>query len=525
MRNMRNSSWITTLAGSFSTVTLLLVAQTSAAGVGVDTSALNEAVTVEGVRAHQAVFQQIADDNGGTRDASSDGYFESVRYVSQAMTLAGYAVNVQVFPFTYFEDTTPPVLEQVSPVSVSYLPDDPVGFATATYSGRGDVETVAQPVDVIIPAAAEPNTSTSGCEPEDFADFTAGNIALVQRGSCSFFVKAANAEAAGASGVIIFNEGQEGRMEAIRATLGQPGITIPVVGASYDIGQTLASTESTVILRVDSLTEVRVSANVLADTPIGKPEKTVVVGAHLDSVTEGPGIQDNGSGSAAILEIALQMSEIGMLDDVDTGVRNRVRFAWWGAEELGLLGSEYYVATLPDDDLEDIVANLNFDMIGSPNYVRFVYDGDGSETPEAGPEGSAFIEWLYRDYFMDAGLSSAPTAFSGRSDYRAFIINGIPAGGLFTGAEGIKTEEEAAEYGGTAGEAYDPCYHLACDDFDNISLQGLDEMTDAAAYSINVLAVNDLPSPEPTAAGRIRSSAVSAEGSMVMDYIGRRLMR
>jgi len=282
------------------------------------------------------------------------------------MSLAGYRVSVQVFPFTFFEDESPPELQQISPEDVTYLADDPDGFGTMVYSGSGEVTAIAEPVDVILPPAAEANTSTSGCEPDDFADFTAGNIALIQRGSCSFFQKAVNAEAAGATGVIVFNEGQEGRTDAIGATLGQPGVTIPVVAATFDIGNTFASTETTARLKVDALTEQRVSANVLADTPIGKPEKTLVVGAHLDSVPEGPGIQDNGSGSGAILEIALQMSELGMLDNVDTGIRNRVRFAWWGAEELGLIGSEYYVNTLTDTsdlfmtemDLRQMMANL-----------------------------------------------------------------------------------------------------------------------------------------------------------------------
>ena len=443
-------------------------------GGAVLASLLNEAVTVEGVRAHQEIFQQIADENDGTREASGDGYFESVRYVSQAMSLAGYKVSVQVFPFTFFEDETPPELQQVAPVDVTYLPDDPEGFATATYSGKGETTAIAEAVDVILPPAEDANTSTSGCEVDDFAGFTAGNIALVQRGSCSFFQKAVNAEAAGATGVIIFNEGQEGRTAAIGATLGQQGVTIPVVGTTFDIGNALATSGATVRLKVDAITEERVSANVLADTPIGKPEKTLVVGAHLDSVSDGGGINDNGSGSAGILEIALQMSQIGLLDDVDTGIRNRVRFAWWGAEELGLVGSDYYVNTLSDSDFEEIVANLNFDMIGSPNYVRFVYDGDGSLSDQPGPEGSAFIEWLFKDYFMDQGLATAPTAFDGRSDYGPFIENGIPAGGLFTGAEGIKSEEEAGIYGGVAGEAYDPCYHAACDTIDNVSIQGLD---------------------------------------------------
>jgi Zn-dependent M28 family amino/carboxypeptidase len=208
----------------------------------------------------------------------------------------------------------------------------------------------------------------------------------------------------------------------------------------------------------------------------------VVVGAHLDSVIAGPGINDNGSGTSTILEIAEEMAELGIKN------RQQLRFAFWGAEELNLLGSQHYVDTLSNDDLGKIVANLNFDMLGSPNYVRFVYDGDGSDTPTAGPPGSAQIETIFNQYIASQGLASEPTAFDGRSDYGPFIAVGIPAGGLFSGAEGEKTAEEAAVYGGTAGAPYDPCYHQACDTTDNLNTKALFELGDAAAHATMTLA-------------------------------------
>ncbi|NND13105.1 MAG: M28 family peptidase [Acidimicrobiia bacterium] len=202
-----------------------------------------------------------------------------------------------------------------------------------------------------------------------------------------------------------------------------------------------------------------------------------MVGAHLDSVGEGPGIQDNGSGSGAILEVALQMAKVKPV--------NQVRFAWWGAEEAGLLGSEHYVDNLSDEELDKIALYLNFDMIGSPNYFFGIYDGDDSDAVGAGPgpEGSAQIEKTFEAYFNMVGEPFQGTDFSGRSDYGPFIAVGIPAGGLFTGAEGIKTADEVALYGGTAGDQYDPCYHLACDTFDNISLHALDVNSDAVAFA------------------------------------------
>lgn len=166
-------------------------------------------------------------------------------------------------------------------------------------------------------------------------------------------------------------------------------------------------------------------------------------------------------------------------------VRNKVRFALWGAEESGLVGSTYYVNNLPSAELDKIALYLNFDMIGSPNHVFFVYDGDDSDAVGAGPgpAGSAQIEKLFEAYDNQRGLPFKGTDVSGRSDYGPFIAVVIPSGGLFTGAEGIKTADEAALWGGTAGQQYDPCYHLACDTYTNINLPAFDVNVDAVAYA------------------------------------------
>jgi Zn-dependent M28 family amino/carboxypeptidase len=438
---------------------------------------LLECITVEGVRAHQAAFQDFADASDGTRVASSPGYEASAAYVADLMSDAGYDVTVQEFDYPFFEEVEPAVLDQVAPVPTSYPYFDGAGFATMTYSGSGDVTAATQGVDIIDPTGQPANTSTSGCEAADFAGFTPGNIAIIQRGSCSFFDKAANAEAAGAVGVVIFNEGQDGRTAAFLGTLGGPGVTIPAVGAAYDVGIELAGPGVTARLFTNTTSEIRTTSNVLAESTGGDPDNVVMVGAHLDSVPEGPGIQDNGSGSGAILEVALQLAKVKPV--------NQLRFAWWGAEEFGLLGSEFYVDTLPDEELDKIALYLNFDMVGSPNYFFGIYDGDDSDGVGAGPgpEGSAQIEKTFETYYDMVGEPYQGTDFSGRSDYGPFIAVGIPAGGLFTGAEGIKTPDEVELYGGTAGEQYDPCYHLACDTFDNISLKALDVNSDAIGYA------------------------------------------
>ena len=463
-------------------VTALLVATPALAVDEVNTKRLRNAVTVGGILSHERVFQRIANQNGGTRASGTPGYDASADYVAGRLRAAGYTVTEQEFTFPFYQELSPAVLEQVTPTATTYE------TGTYDFSGTGDVTgTLFTTNDVVIPPTPEPSSS-SGCEPGDFTPAPATPaVALIQRGTCTFEDKANNAIAAGYDAVIIFNEGNPGREDLFIGTLGNP-FDIPVVGLSFADGAALVAqlqAGQTVTMHVATETEIdptRTTRNIIADSPTGNADQVVVVGAHLDSVIAGPGINDNGSGSSTILEIAEEMAELGIRN------RQQVRFAFWGAEELNLLGSEHYVNTLSDDDLGKIVANLNFDMLGSPNYVRFVYDGDGSDTPTAGPPGSAQIEALFNDYFASQGLATEPTAFDGRSDYGPFIAVGIPAGGLFSGAEGEKTVEEATIYGGTAGAPYDPCYHQACDTTNNLNTKALFELGDAAAHATMTLA-------------------------------------
>lgn len=452
----------------------------------VNTKKLREAVTVNGILQHERQFQRIANQNDGTRASGTPGYDASMTYVTKALRKAGYAVKIQEFTFPFSRDLAPAEFSQVSPTAADYETD------SYDYSGSGDVTGQIVPTnDLVIPATPEPS-STSGCEASDFPAAPAGPaIALIQRGTCDFAVKADNAAAAGYEAAIIFNEGNPGRTDLSVGTLGAPK-PIPVIGLSYADAVSLyeASQSGPVTARVFTSTESdpnRKTYNVIADSPQGKKKgETVVVGAHLDSVAEGPGINDNGSGSATILEIAEQMAA----KKFTKKLQRQVRFAFWGAEEAGLLGSTHYVENLNANQLNGIYANLNFDMVGSPNYVRFVYDGDGSDTPDAGPAGSAEIEKVFTDYFDSQNLATAPTAFDGRSDYGPFIEAGIPAGGLFSGAEGIKTQAEAELFGGTAGDPYDSCYHAACDTISNLSTDALSELGDGAADAVLTLALS-----------------------------------
>ncbi|MGB0100449.1 MAG: M20/M25/M40 family metallo-hydrolase [Nocardioides sp.] len=444
---------------------------------------LLDCVSAEGALKHERALQRIADRSDdptypGSRAAGTDGYADSVDYVSRTLRKAGWKVALDPVEIQF---VLPSELRQLTPVSADY--------ETGTFTGSGDgvVEGQVVPVDLSLDP---PRESTSGCEPSDFAglDFNGdADIALVQRGACNFGDKAKNAEDAGAEAVIIFNQGnspdREGLIVANASTLGDgSSVThgIPVVGATFADGVALAQTGSTAYVEVPPI-ETRTDYNVIAEKKGKNRDNVVMAGAHLDSVTEGPGINDNGSGSAALLELAQAMRKLKP--------QNTVRLAWWAAEEQGLVGSEDYVAGLSESDRDEIAAYLNFDMVASPNFIYGVYDADESsfEAPVPVPAGSEALEDLFETFFTWQEIPYEDSEFSGRSDYQAFINSDIPSSGLFTGAEVPKTEEQEAIWEGVAGESYDPCYHQACDSLESDEAAG----RDAAVYG-ELRAENDL---------------------------------
>jgi len=474
----------------------LLSAQLGCAGPALCDTRVNdtqvkllECVTVDGVREHLAAFQAIADDNGGNRAAGTAGYDASVAYVVDTLEGAGYEVELNSFDITF---VPPETLQQIAPVNETYK------ASTFRGTGSGAVTGPVIPIDLALgqePWPADPSNSTSGCEVSDFdgLDFSGPNdIALLQEGACLFSVKAVNAQAAGAEAVVFLI-----KKDAFKITMDLPAgnaaelpdgspsnLTIPVVGVSFSKGVALSQDGSELFVEA-APPEQLIQYNVLAELPGSDDGNVVMAGAHLDSVEAGPGILDNGSGSAAILETAVQMSKVKP--------RNTVRFAWWGGEESGLDGSKAYVHGLAQEEQDDIALYLNFDMIGSPNHVFFIYDGDDSEGVGDGPypEGSGEIEKLFESYYEGLSLPTIATDDSNvSSDDFPFITIGIPSGGLFTGKDKVKTEEEAALWGGSSGEPYDPCYHQACDNIDNINLEALDVNSDAVAFATLHYAMN-----------------------------------
>ncbi|MEU1211171.1 M28 family metallopeptidase [Streptomyces sp. NPDC005791] len=447
---------------------------------------LVDSASAQGAHRHLERFQALADAADGHRAAGSTGHDASAAYVHRLLRKAGYRVASQPFDFIYAET----LAERLSVVSPT--PRD-LTVRAMTYTAstpEGGVEAVL---------AAVPADDTTGCEAADYtaADVT-DKVALIKRGGCTFAEKQAAAAAAGAAAAVIYNN-TEG---ALSGSLGDAAAgKIPTGGIARDEGEglvaDLAKGEVKVSLEIRELREERTTHNVVAETRGGDAARTVMLGAHLDSVTDGPGINDNATGSAGLLEVALKLAESHRTP------AHKVRFAWWSAEENGLLGSEAYVAKLPEARRANIALYLNFDMIASPNGAQFVFDGDDSDGVGAGPgpEGSAQLERDINAFLDSQDKPHTGTDFSGRSDYGPFIEVGIPSGGTDTGAEGVKTAAQAETYGGTAGVAYDPCYHAACDDLDNIDTGRFDTNIDVIAHAVGTYAhdLSSLSRPVPAA--------------------------
>ncbi|MEU4729448.1 M28 family metallopeptidase [Streptomyces sp. NPDC023588] len=440
--------------------------------------------TGKGAYNHLKVLQSIADYNNGTRVAGSKGHVQSAQYVEAVMKAAGYEVTKNEFDFVYVETIAEKLT--VNGANGRDVPIHLMSYTTSTPEGGITAQVAVAPVDA---------DGTNGCEPGDFAAgaFT-GKIALVKRGGCPFAAKQANAAAAGAVGAIIYNN----TAGALNGTLGGPDAgKVPTGGVTQAEGEKLAAEATAgpveVTLDIRQLRENRKTYNVIAETRGGDEDNTVFLGAHLDSVAAGAGINDNGSGSAGILQVAQRLASS------QSKIKNKVKFAWWSAEEFGLLGSEAYVAGLTDEQKKQIRLYLNFDMIASPNSAYFVYDGDDSDATGAGPgpEGSAQLEKGITDFLDSKNVPHEGTDFSGRSDYGPFIEVGIPSGGTFTGAEGIKTDAQAARFGGQAGVAYDVNYHGKGDDITNIDQKALDINVDVIADAVGHYAFDLAPLAKP----------------------------
>jgi hypothetical protein len=408
---------------------------------------------------HMVNFQKIADANPGadghpSRNSGEPGYKASADYVAAAMRAAGYAVTMQQYTFHYFSFVGTPVFKEVSPtpqawtIGQEFNAGQVVGTTTAKLQPAGGI---------IVPATSTPS-SASGCSSSDFAGFIPGNIALIQRGTCTFGTKVTNAQAAGATGVVIFNEGNPGRTSLFAGSL-PADLHIPVLFTPYAVGTHLldqytasGGTGPTLTIDVKAIDNPnRADWNVIADSKGGDPNNILVVDAHLDAIY-GAGMLDNASGSAAILDIAQQLK--------NTNTRNKLRFIWFGGEELGLLGSAHYVNTLPAAELAKIKFDLDADVLSTPNYVAGVLDPkDGvtlfGRTPGTPMPPSIFApSAIGRDYGIDylntIGKKNILFSADG-TDAFSFQQAGVPASGVLTGQDCCKLKSDVDLFGGYEG--------------------------------------------------------------------------
>lgn len=320
--------------------------------------------------------------------------------------------------------------------------------------------------------------SGNGCGAADYPAELRGNIAMIERGSCSFGEKSELAGVAGALAAVVYNN-ENG---PLHGTLGAPSLNhVATFGISAEDAAPVvewlqAGHNVDTTAYMDAEVRLIRTANVIAQTTMGDPDNCVMLGGHSDSVPEGPGINDDGSGSMTVLEVAVQLARFR--------VNNCVRFAWWSGEEEGLLGSDYYVSALPEEEKAKIRLFMDYDMLASPNFAYEVFNA----RDDSNPHGSEALRDLYEAWYSAHGLNYTRIPFDGRSDYDSFIRNGIPAGGIATGAEGIKTPEEEGMFGGKAGEWYDPCYHQLCDNVDNLNLTAW-EINTKVRYPCSFLAL------------------------------------
>lgn len=413
----------------------------------VDSSKLQHAITKDALRERaEALYNASLASQGShgnpTRVIGLPGHLKTIEYITEQLKLFGSYYKVSVEPFHAVDGHVDQVLLLVEGIQPKLLAA--FGLTPAT----GD------PIFAKLVAA-----KGLGCDPSDFGPDARGNIVLLQRGTCPFGEKLRQAGLAGAAAIVVYDPASKGKQ--LHGTMGKPHkdhvpsvLVLGTEGMAY--AAVLATGKSLqASIYVDSVIKKIRTLNIVAETVDGDHENVVALGAHSDSVGEGPGINDDGSGTVSLLEVANQLRHFK--------VENAVRFGWFLAEEEGLVGSSHHAAhLLPQENLK-VRVFMDYDMMASPNYEYQIYDANDVDHPA----GLERLKQLYVDYYTEHGLNYTLIPFDGRSDYVGFVEAGIPAGGIATGAEGIKDARGANRFGGEAGKWFDPCYHQICDDLLN----------------------------------------------------------
>ncbi|MFG1954453.1 M28 family peptidase [Micromonospora sp. NPDC048830] len=427
---------------------------------------LAAAVTGADVYAHAAALQLIADASGGNRAYNRVGFTRSAEYVGTLLRAAGYRVVEQPVPYTDFDVTTERL--RVDGAAVTDVPVLMTRFTPST------------PADGIEAPVVAPIAGRTGCDPADYDGVgAAGAVVVVARAACGYTRQQQVAAGVGARAVLLYYVTPSPENSYRFHAFVPQAFTIPVASVSQRDGEELArasrasGVRAHLTLRASNVE--RTTVNLIAETAGGDPDNVVLLGAHLDSVTEAPGINDNGAMAATVLQVALALA------GRQHAVTNKVRFVWWGAEEMVNVGSGHYVSTLSADERRRVAAVLNGELIASPNYGRFVWD--------RGTGGGHVIAGLFVGYFDRRGLPYERTSpDSVGSDHLAFEAVGIPTGGIDGGNLGVKTPAQQGLFGGQAGQMFDHCYHQPCDRLDSLNRQALDTNVPAVAWVLGRLA-------------------------------------
>ncbi|CAK3849729.1 peptidase family M28 [Lecanosticta acicola] len=442
----------------------------------VDTEALQSKISGEKLLSRAKDLYTLAElsyheRNRPTREIGSAGHDATLQYIWATLAKLGNYYNIS-------EQSLPANLGEVYE-SRLVIADEVIKNASAMSLTPPTHEN--EPVRGILVLIKD-----NGCSPSDYPVEVRGNIAFIERGRCSFGEKSKLAGRAGALAAVIFNN----EAGTLHGTMGTPDPEhVATFGISAEEAKDIlkelkdGATIDT-IAYIDSTVQTIQTLNVVAQTVEGDPENCVMLGAHSDSVGEGPGINDDGSGTLSLLEVANHLTKFR--------VNNCVRFAWWAAEEEGLLGSNFYALSLSETENMKIRLFMDYDMMASPNFAYQIYNATNDEDPI----GSQQLRDLYVDWYTEHELNYTFIPFDGRSDYDGFIRAGIPAGGIATGAEGIKSPEEAEVFGGKAGDWYDHCYHQLCDDVGNVNVTAWEVNTKLIAHSVATYAKSFKGFPE-----------------------------
>lgn len=436
---------------------------------------LADAVTAEALTSQLTEIERLTVDADGNRGPGSAGYLATAEWIESELSATGF---YEVYRQDFTIQMDHPGRSKLTDEAGEVINQRPLKFSAGT------------PAEGLTGLVVSPASGT-GCQASDWDARVTDQIAFAERGGCSFNELNAAAAEAGAAMVIVSNNdsgGVYGTLGAVRPD------DIPMTGitrqAGDDLRERIGAGEVRLTFTFDQRLEEFQTFNLFAETTGGRSDNVVMAGAHLDGVPEGPGVNDNGSGAAALLEVALRLA------DGDQPA-NKVRFAWWSGEELGLLGAQHWLNSLVETDpqqISSLVTYLNVDMVASPNYVIGVYDGDGSTYPgEDLPANSDLVEAQFTGYFDTIGQPWTDAEMDGGSDHAVFMESGVPIGGLFTGADGSKTEDEVTQFGGERGRPYDSNYHQPSDLLENADLTALAINGKAIAYAVGALAADSAP--------------------------------